>query len=199
MTQRQEFGRIYTVESTDRKDIEACLGGDKDSYERLVRRYEIQITRLMWRFSRNPAVCEELVQEVFVEAYFSLNSYRGRAPFLHWLRKIGTRVGYRFWKEQAKTKALLPLVDFDIIEKKDADAVDSSVAADLLHSLLARLPRADRLVLTLMYFEQHSTREIAEQMGWNRAMVKMRALRARKKLKTIAERENLLEKLGWMH
>jgi RNA polymerase sigma-70 factor (ECF subfamily) len=187
------------VESTDRKDIVACLGGDKDSYERLVRRYEIQITRLMWRFSRNPGVCEELVQEVFVEAYFSLKSYRGQAPFLHWLRTIGTRVGYRFWKEQKKTKALLPLTDFDIIEKKDADAVDSSVAAELLHSLLARLPRADRLVLTLMYFEQYSTREIAEQMGWNRAMVKMRALRARKKLKTIAERENLLEKLGWMH
>jgi RNA polymerase sigma-70 factor (ECF subfamily) len=153
----------------------------------------------MWRFSRNPGVCEELVQEVFVEAYFSLKSYRGQAPFLHWLRTIGTRVGYRFWKEQKKTKALLPLTDFDIIEKKDADAVDSSVAAELLHSLLARLPRADRLVLTLMYFEQYSTREIAEQMGWNRAMVKMRALRARKKLKTIAERENLLEKLGWMH
>jgi len=153
----------------------------------------------MWRFSRNPAACEELVQEVFVEAYFSLKSYRGRAPFLHWLRKIGTRVGYRFWKEQEKTKALLPLADFDIIEKKDTDTVDSSEAAELLHSLLARLPRADRLVLTLMYFEQYSTREIAAQMGWNRAMVKMRALRARKKLKTIAERENLLEKLGWMH
>jgi len=187
------------VESTDRKDIEACLGGDKNSYERLVRRYEIQITRLMWRFSRNPAVCEELVQEVFVEAYFSLKSYRGQAPFLHWLRKIGTRVGYRFWKEQAKTKAFLPLTDFDIIEQKDTDTVDSSVAAEILHSLLARLPQADRLVLTLMYFEQYSTREIAAQMGWNRAMVKMRALRARKKLKTIAERENLLEKLGWMH
>ena len=176
----------------------ACLGGDKDSYERLVRRYEMQITRLMWRFSRNPAVCEELVQEVFVEAYFSLKSYRGQAPFLHWLRKIGTRVGYRFWKEQTKTKALLPLTDFDIIEKKDADTADSSVAAEILHSLLARLPQADRLVLTLMYFEQYSTREIAAQMGWNRAMVKMRALRARKKLRTIAERENLLEKLGWM-
>jgi RNA polymerase sigma factor (sigma-70 family) len=187
------------VESTDRKDIEACLNGDKDSYERLVRRYEMQITRLMWRFSRNPAVCEELVQEVFVEAYFSLKNYRGHAPFLHWLRRIGTRVGYRFWKEQEKSKALISLTDFDVIEKEDTDEVDSQTAAEILHSLLDRLPKADRLVLTLMYFEQHSTRQIAEMMGWNRAMVKMRALRARKKLKTIAERENLLEKLGWIH
>jgi len=164
----------------------------------LVQRYEAQITKLMWRFSRDPAECEELVQEVFVEAYFSLKSYRGRAPFLHWLRKIGTRVGYRFWKEQAKRKALVPLTDFDAIEKKDTNEVDSQIAAEILHSLLARLSKADRLVLTLMYFEQNSTREIAARMGWNRAMVKMRALRARKKLKKIAERENLLEKLGWI-
>ncbi|MHC4568866.1 MAG: RNA polymerase sigma factor, partial [Planctomycetota bacterium] len=80
-----------------------------------------------------------------------------------------------------------------------ADTIDPSVAAEVLHSLLARLPRADRLVLTLMYFEQCSTRDIAEQMGWSRAVVKMRAFRARRKLKTIAERENLLEKLGWIH
>ena len=187
------------MESADRKDIAACLSGDKDSYAKLVRRYESQITRLMWRFSRDPGVCEELVQDVFVEAYMSLRGYRGRAPFLHWLRRIGTRVGYRFWKEQAKAKASVSLEDFDFVDKNDTDAVDPAVAAGVLHSLLAQLPRADRLVLTLMYFEQCSTRDIAERMGWSRAMVKMRAFRARRKLKTIAERENLLEKLGWIH
>ena len=187
------------MESTDRTDIAACLNGDKDSYANLVRRYEAQITKLMWRFSRDSGVCEELVQEVFVEAYLSLSSFRGDAPFLHWLRRIGSRVGYRFWKERVKTKSAVPLADFDGIEAEDADAIDPSVAAEVLHSLLARLPRADRLVLTLMYFEQCSTREIAEQMGWSRAVVKMRAFRARRKLKTIAERENLLEKLGWIH
>jgi RNA polymerase sigma-70 factor (ECF subfamily) len=107
-------------------------------------------------------------------------------------------VGYRFWKEQAREKSVLPLEDFDAVHTDDSDNIDPSVAADVLHSLLARLPRAERLVLTLMYFEQCSTKEIAEQMGWTRAMVKMRALRARRKLKTIAERENLLEKLGWI-
>lgn len=187
------------VESTDRKDIAACLSGDKDSYAKLVRRYETQITKLMWRFSRDPGVCEELVQEVFVEAYLSLKGYRGQAPILHWLRRIGSRVGYRFWKEQARMKSTVPLADFDAIEAEAADTVDPSVAAEVLHSLLARLARPDRLVLTLMYFEQCGTREIAERMGWSRSMVKMRAFRARRKFKAIAERENLLEKLGWIH
>ena len=175
------------------------MDGDEDSYVRLVRRYETQITRLMWRFSRDPAVCEELVQDVFVEAYYSLKSYRGKAPLIHWLRKIGVRVGYRYWKEQAKAKAAVPLQDFDMVETEQADDVDPAEAAEILHALLARLPADDRLVLTLMYFEQDSTKDIATRMGWTRARVKMRAHRARKKLKTIAESENLLEKLGWIH
>jgi len=187
------------VQNTDWQDILACLDGDEDSYVRLVRRYETQITRLMWRFSRDPAVCEELVQDVFVEAYYSLKSYRGKAPLIHWLRKIGVRVGYRYWKEQAKAKAAVPLQDFDTIETEQADDVDPAEAAEILHALLARLPADERLVLTLMYFEQDSTKDIATRMGWTRARVKMRAHRARKKLKTIAESENLLEKLGWIH
>jgi len=152
----------------------------------------------MWRFSRDPAVCDELVQNVFVEAYFSLKSYRGNAPFLHWLRKIAVRVGYKYWKEQAKTKANISLDEIDVVQTEDTDVIDSPTAAQILHDLLARLSAADRLVLTLIYFEQCSTKEIAARMGWSRAMIKMRALRARKKLRTIAESENLLEKLGWI-
>ena len=49
-------------------------------------------------FSRQPAVAEEMVQDVFVEAYLSLRGFRGSAPFAHWLQKIATRVGYRYWK-----------------------------------------------------------------------------------------------------
>jgi RNA polymerase sigma-70 factor (ECF subfamily) len=186
------------VQNTDWQDILACLNGDEGSFVNLVRRYEKPITKLMWRFSRDPVVCEELVQNVFVEVYFSLKNYRGKAPFLHWLRKVAVRVGYKYWKEQAKTKAAISLNGFDIVETKETDPIDSSVAAQILHTLLARLPATDRLVLTLMYFEQCSTKEIATRMGWSRAMVKMRALRARKKLRIISENENLLEKLGWI-
>jgi RNA polymerase sigma-70 factor (ECF subfamily) len=186
------------VKNADWNDIQICLNGDEEAYGQLVRKYEAQVARLMWRFSRNRVVCERLVQDVFVEAYFSLKSYRGKAPFIHWLRKIATRVGYRFWKEQKQDKVNVPLSDFDAVEAMNGDSIGPSEAASILHSLLARLPGADRMVLTLMYFEDCSTREIAEQIGWTKAMVKMRAYRARKKIKEIAEREHLLEKLGWI-
>lgn len=183
------------MKDADLLDIKASLRGETEAYERLINRYEKQITRLMWRFSRDHATCEELVQDVFVQAYFSLKTYSGRGPFVHWLSRIGTRIGYRFWKEQARREQSVPLAKYDGTGALQIDSLDESEAAEILHRLLARLERADRLVLTLMYFEDYSTKEIAERIGATRGMVKMRAMRARRRLKKIAERENLLEKL----
>ncbi len=189
------------MENTDWLDVKASVQGDEDAYERLVRRYEKQITGLLWRFTRDPVQCEELVQQVFVEAYFSLKTYRGDAPLLHWLRRIATRTGCKFWREKAREPQEIPLPDVEIMEQIEAqepeERIDPAEAAAVLQALLARLPASDRLVLTLLYFEQCGTQEIAEQVGWSRAKVKTQALRARRKIKEIAEREHLLERLGW--
>src|SRR3972149_5422246 len=67
------------VENTDWSDVAASLRGDDEAYGRLVRRYERPITGLLWRFTRDPNQCEELVQQVFVEAYFSLKTSLGDA------------------------------------------------------------------------------------------------------------------------
>jgi len=64
-------------------------------------------------------------------------------------------------------------------------APDPSEAAEYLYGLLDRLPPEDRVVLTLLYFEELDTREIARHMGWSRTLVKVRAYRARQKLRTM--------------
>jgi RNA polymerase sigma-70 factor (ECF subfamily) len=197
---RERLGRIRLVENTDWLDVAASVKGDDEAYGRLVQRYEKPITSLLWRFTRDPAQCEELVQQVFVEAYFSLKTYRADAPLLHWLRRIATRMGYRYWREKAREPQETAAAEFDVLEQVEAaeeDRIDPAEAATVLHGLLARLPAPDRLVLTLMYFEDCGTKEIAERMGWSRAKVKTQALRARRKIKEIAEREHLLERLGW--
>ena len=181
----------------DWRDIRACLNGHDEAYAQLVKRYEKQIARQMYRFDRDPTALEELVQDVFVEAYFSLGGYRGDAPFLHWLRRIATRVGYRHWRKQGRRRPQVSLEGWDAAREADG-SIDPETAGALLHQLFARLSAKERLILTLMYFEECSTADIAERMGWTRAMVKMRAYRARKRLRTIAEQEHLLEKLGWI-
>ncbi len=183
----------------DLQDILASAAGDGEAYRRLVKAYEQQIARLMWRFTRDKGECEILVQDVFVEAFFSLKSYRGQGPFSHWLNKIATRVGYRYWTQQSKTKIFVEVEDFENINAKDSDEqIDPAEAAVALHKLLAKLPPDDRLVLTLMYFEDCSIEEIAQRMGWTRAGTKMRAMRARTKLKKNAEKEKFSERFEWI-
>ena len=59
--------------------------GDPEAYRRLIERHQDHVARILWRFSRDRRTHEELVQDVFVEAYLSLGNYRGKAPFEHWL------------------------------------------------------------------------------------------------------------------
>jgi len=184
------------VDNPDWDDIQASLASDDAAFARLVERYQSPVARLMWRFSRDPGRCEELTQDVFVEAYQSLRTYRGDAPFLHWLRRIGTRVGYRFWRRRARDARRVPLEDIEGIAEQ-TDAVDPAVAGEVLDALLAQLRPDDRLVLTLEYLEQCTMKEIAERTGWTEDAAKMRAHRARTKLRDIAERTHLLEALGW--
>ncbi len=179
----------------DRADVEESRHGDPDAYRRLVERHQDHVARILWRFSRDRAVHEELVQDVFVEAYLSLHTYREQAPFSHWLARIATRVGYRFWKDRAKQKEAEPfsLAEWDQIAE-DGDAIQSleaNQAAELLHRLLDQLPPRDRLVLMLRYLEGCNVEETARRTGWTKTMVKVQALRARDKLKKLVERSGM--------
>ena len=172
------------------------MNGDSDAFGRLVDRCSGDISRQMRHYSRDPIVCDELVQDVFVEAFFSLGTYRGEAEFGHWLSRIAMRVGYRYWKRRKKEPPKVELQDWDAIVQKGVDTLEHSEAADLLFDLLSRLKDKDRLILTLIYFEDLEYTEVAERMGWSQAMTRLRTYRARNRLRDMAKREGLLEALS---
>lgn len=175
---------VLTIDP-DRADVDACLRGESSAYGRIVRRYEQEIARQLWRFTRDHDELEDMVQDVFVEAYQSLRSYRSDAPLLHWLRRIATRVGYRHWRRREREK--LSRGQADVAGFPAPEEATPSEAAEYLFRVFRLLPAEDRLVLTLHYFEGCDTGEIAARMGWSRAVVKVRAFRARKKLKALME------------
>lgn len=181
--------------TTDADDIALTRQGDPDAYRRLIERHQGHVSKILWRFSRDRSVHEELVQDVFVEAYLSLNTFRAKAPFEHWLARIATRVGYRFWKEKARRKEAEPfsLAEWDSIESDEEviESVAADQAAELLHRLLEQLPPRDRLVLMLRYLEGCDVAETARRTGWTRTMVKVQALRAREKLRKLIEHSGL--------
>ena len=186
----------------DAVDIRGSLAGDADAYRRLVDRYEADVGRLMWRFSRDRRVWEELVQDVFVETYRSLAHFRGEAAFRTWLSRIATRVGYRHWKRQRRDQQFVPFepeMPEAAVEAEPAAGPSPQAAAAMVHRLLEQLPPRDRLVLTLMYMEEMDVAGIAERTGWSRTMVKVQAHRARTKLRKIVEQSELREELTWIH
>lgn len=117
------------------------------------------------------------MQDAFVEAYMSLASYKGKAPFEHWLLRIATRTGYRHWKSQRRQRERETLIADAAVIVSDDPGPDE--AAAFVHELLAKLPPRDRLVLTLLYVEGLSIAEVAAQTGWTKTMVKAQSFRAR--------------------
>jgi RNA polymerase sigma-70 factor (ECF subfamily) len=173
--------------SEDAQDLRAAAAGNGDAYARIVRLHQPCIAKRMFRFTRDPAMAEELTHDVFVEAYFSLKHYRGDAPFEHWLQRIATRVGYRFWKQERRNRKRRNLLETHARETAPPPcrpAVDSTEGLD---RIMDQLPPRDRLVITLLYLDEKTVEETARLTGWSKVMVKVQAHRARAKLRRLME------------
>jgi RNA polymerase sigma-70 factor (ECF subfamily) len=187
-TSTTNIGSDSGVAEIDLSDIAVALDGGQDAYSRLVKRHQDAVSKWMWRFTRDRVILEELVQDVFVEAWVSLSRFKGRSAFRTWLFTIATRVGYRYWRKKARDVAIATeAADRAMIDGAEKE-ITPSEAAEVLYGLFSGLPPRDRLVLTLMYLEEMDTKEIARMTGWTRSMVKVQAYRARNKLRKLLER-----------
>lgn len=176
----------------DNKDVMQSQQGDPEAYRRLIERHQARVAKLLWRFTRDKDSHEDLVQETFVQAYFSLHTYKAQAPFEHWLTCIATRVGYKFWKNAQKHRhADLLECDWEQLSKAEPETTTPEQAAELLNTLLVQLPPRDRLVLTLRFIEQCDIEETARRTGWSQALVKVQTHRAKQKLKKLLEKADM--------
>jgi RNA polymerase sigma-70 factor (ECF subfamily) len=179
------------AEEADWADVQASLGGDGDAYGRLVRRHQQAVGVYLWRFTRDRNHREELVHDVFVEAYFSLSKYARRGSFGGWLKCLATRLGYRYWQRRDRARREVSWPEEQIPARPDDQAEAARQAGETVHRLLADLSPRDRLVMTLFYLEQCTIADIAQRTGWSETAVKVQAHRARKRLQKICERKGI--------
>jgi RNA polymerase sigma-70 factor, ECF subfamily len=168
----------------DKADVDAVLAGDGERYERVIKRYQNYISKILWRFSRDRQVHEELVHDTFVEAYMSLGGYKAQSPLSAWLATIATRQGYKYWRDKSlQTAKPLPVEEWDLLaDTSSAQSLEPETVSEVLFRLLEQLPPRDRLILTVRYVEGCSVEEAADRCGWSRAMVKVQTWRAKNKL-----------------
>ena len=189
MQSHERQAESASLSSVDAIDIAAARIGDQEAFRRIVERYQSTLAEQLRRFSPNPAVVEDLVHDTFVEAYLSLSSFKGKSPLEHWLRKLAVRVGYRYWKKNARDQKLKErLYDEPSFSPSFSEDPASFIdASEQLHAMMSKLAPRDRLVLTLLYWDDRSVAEAAELAGWTQSMVKVQAYRARNRLKRLLE------------
>ena len=185
------------MEPTDSELIAAVLNGEVASFEPLIAKYQPRVFATARRYARRDSEVEDIVQEVFIKAFQKLSSYRGEAPFEHWLMRLTVRTCYDFLRGHQRNRET-PFVDIteqetDWLERFDSgvqeETADHAAAArELVDKVLGMLTPEARLVITLLEIEDRSIKEIAELTGWSVPLVKVRAFRARAQMKKCLEK-----------
>jgi len=165
------------------KLIAESLGGDQAAFAALVRRHQSRVFLLAGRFFRRREDVEEVAQETFFTAWRRLRTYEARAPFEHWITRVCLRLCYARLASDRRREDPLPPSDLAAPRHDPTAAID-------VERLLARLSPSDRFVLLLLDGEGWSVKEIAERVGWTVTNVKVRAFRARRKLRQVMEDES---------
>ncbi len=180
------------VALTDETLVRETLAGDERAFGELVARHKGRVLGTCSRFARDAQQLDDLGQEVFLRAWRKMSSFRGDAPFEHWLSRITITTCYDFLRRERRHRDQVSLDDM-VVELRDA-SMDSSIAAGRARELLAwgmnQLAAEDQLILTLLEIEERSVRDIAALTGWSESNVKVRAFRARGRLKEILTRSH---------
>jgi RNA polymerase sigma-70 factor (ECF subfamily) len=184
------------MERSDAELIAAVLKGDTDSFAPLVARYSPRVFATARRYARKESEVEDIAQEVWLRAYQKLSSFRGEAPFEHWLMRLTVRVCYDFLREHQRNRevTLTEITEDqeDWLERfnQDPASADSGAQAakELIDKVLEQLSPAARLIITLLEIEERPVKEIAQLTGWSVSLVKVRAFRARREMRKVLER-----------
>ena len=181
---------------SDEEVVRRVIGGDINAFESLLLRYKDHVLEIVRKHVPYLEV-EETTHDVFVRTYQSLATFKERSPFKHWLSAIAVRACYDFWRKHYRSRELpmsslreehrewLERVMSDRSDQSFDDGVSQEKARELLEWALDRLSPEDRMVLELVYLEGRSGREAADLLGWSVPNVKVRSLRARRKLRNL--------------
>src|SRR5258707_5821453 len=179
------------MERTDTELIAAVLKGDAASFEPLVAKYSPRLFATARRYARRESEVEDIVQEVWLKAFQKLASFRGEAPFEHWLMRLAVRTCYDFLRGHQRNRETTfselsePEEDWleRFVQQPDGASEHADAARQLVERLLDQLSPPARLIITLLEIEDRSGKEIAGITGWSVTLVKVRAFRARAEMR----------------
>jgi RNA polymerase sigma-70 factor (ECF subfamily) len=156
--------------------------GDTGAFEELYRLNVRRVYALCFRVAGEPALAEELTQEVFVRAWQKIGSFRGESAFSTWLYPLAVNVALSERRSRMRRLSRVFAVEDPTLLEKPHPARPGDLAFDLERAM-AELPPGARSVFVLHDVQGHRHEEIADMTGVAVGTSKAQLHRARKLLR----------------
>jgi len=195
-----ERGPALPVDGAEQADdalIQQVLAGNTALFELLMRRYNERVYRATRSIVRDEHEAEDVMQQVYVNAFTHLRQFTGAARFSTWLTRIAINEALARVRRQGRYEAydekasnVEPLMTHDPADDPERQAFTRELRG-LLEGAIDSLPNGMREVFVLRDVEGLSTLEVAECLGVSEDVVKTRLSRGRALL-----RQLLIERTG---
>jgi len=172
--------------------VDRARDGDDEAASELIRQLYPMVAKIVRGYRPRRAAEEDLTQMIFIKVFQNLAQYSGKVPISHWVSRIAVNTCRN---QLMAEKARPELRHADLSEEQaamlenlaasdEALSPDRKLAArDLVEKLLAMLKPMERLVIDMLYLQERSVAEIQRVTGWTAAAIKIKAFRARQKLR----------------
>lgn len=183
--------------------VKAARADDDEAARELVRLLYPLVAKIVRAHRPRRTSEEDLCQMIFIKVFHNLSGFSGQVPVEHWVSRIAVNTCLN---QIASEKIRPELRHADLSEEEVAVIEQLATSADelnpdkqfaarqLVDHLLEGLKPAERLVIDLIYLKGQSIEEVREATGWSTPLVKVRAFRARQKMKQQFERLSREEK-----
>lgn len=178
-------------------DLGQCLtrvrARDEDAARALVAHLQPLVERLVRAHLPRGDDERDLIQDVFLKVFTRLDQFKGSVPFEHWV----SRVVISTCLDKLRSQMRRPVVRWSDLSDEQQQVLENQapddakpetsdrLAWDVMKQLLESMSPKERLLITLLDLEEKSITEVCEITGWNSGVVRIRAFRARQKLKSL--------------
>ena len=174
---------------SEQEAISGAKLGDPDCFESLYNQHKRHVYTLCLRITRNSAEAEDLTQEVFLQLFRKVSTFRGESAFSTWLHRVAVNVTLMHLRKKGPSVAAEPLESESAEHpKRELGEPDSTLALSVdrivLERSVNRLPQGYRVIFLLHDVEGYEHKEIARIMHCSVGNSKSQLHKARVKLRS---------------
>ncbi|MFK7807407.1 MAG: RNA polymerase sigma factor [Saprospiraceae bacterium] len=168
---------------TQQQIINGCLRKDPAFQKALVVQYSDRLMAVSLRYTRDPAMAKDILQDSLVKILKSMHTYKEKGLFEGWMKRIVINTALKYMDKSSFKKELYTIDN--VPESANDPTIYAHLAAGELLDIINSIPKTYATVFNLHAIEGYSHREISEMLGIEESTSRSQLTRARTMLKKI--------------